>query len=169
MNICVPKCQLKNVVLKFNVNKITDRKPKFLSSKICFGVPKTKISPMVSNKNIIMTTEKKGGRPKLNPSVKLKYVISVKLSTFDFYNLKSKSTEAGISCTELARMAIVGCRINQRLSIEQMQCIRALANIGNNLNQLARCANTTGYDEDVHMKLMPISDSIDAILNEIRK
>jgi hypothetical protein len=94
---------------------------------------------------MIITKNKKGGRPKLSSAEKLKYRIAVNLCTKDFYALKAKATQTGMTCTELARLAIIGCQIRQRLTPEQMDCIRKISGIGNNLNQIARKANAEGY------------------------
>jgi hypothetical protein len=110
-----------------------------------------------------MMKDKKGGRPKLSPAEKLKYRIAVNLCTKDFYALKAKAAQAGMSPTELARTAIVGCRINQRLTPEQMDCIRKLSGMGNNLNQIARCANAEGYVK-VRNEYLDLADKIDNVI-----
>ena len=92
-----------------------------------------------------MVKNKQGGRPKLSSAEKLKYRIAVNLCTKDFYALKAKSTQAGMTCTEVARLAITGCQIRQRLTPEQMDCIRKLSGMGNNLNQITKKANAEGY------------------------
>ncbi|KAA6339095.1 hypothetical protein EZS27_012956 [termite gut metagenome] len=65
-----------------------------------------------------MMKDKKGGRPKLSPAEKLKYWIPVRLCTDDFYNLQVKAKAVGMTKTELARKAIIGCQIHQRLTPE---------------------------------------------------
>ena len=109
---------------------------------------------------------KKGGRPKLSPAEKLKYRIAVNLCTKDFYALKAKATQAGITYTELARLAITGCQIRQRLTPEQMDCIRKLSGMGNNLNQIAKRANTEGYS-NARTEYFYLADKIDNLLNQI--
>ncbi|KAA6320064.1 hypothetical protein EZS27_030116 [termite gut metagenome] len=111
-----------------------------------------------------MMKDKKGGRPQLSPAEKLKYRIPVKLCTQDFYDLKAKAKTVGMSCTELARLAITGCRIRQRLSPEQMDCIRKLSGMGNNLNQIARRANAEGYI-NARSEYLHLEDKIDEIIN----
>jgi hypothetical protein len=107
--------------------------------------------------------DKRGGRPRLSPAEKLKYRVAVKLCTKDFYNLKAKSSAAGMTPTELARLAIVGCKISQRLTAEQMDCIRQIAGMGNNLNQIARRANAEGYS-NTHSECLILADRIDNAL-----
>ena len=113
-----------------------------------------------------MTKNKKGGRPKLGSAEKLKYRIAVNLCTKDFYDLKAKSTQAGMTCTEVARLAIIGCQIRQRLTPEQMDCIRKLSGMGNNLNQIARKANAEGY-ANARTEYFYLAEKIDNVLNQM--
>jgi hypothetical protein len=113
-----------------------------------------------------MMKDKKGGQPKLSPAEKLKYRIAVNLCTKDFYALKAKATQAGITCTELARQAITGCQIRQRLTTEQMDCIRKLSDMGNNLNQIARKANAEGYTNS-RSEYLYLADKIDNVINQM--
>jgi len=111
-----------------------------------------------------MVKNKKGGRPKLSPSEKLKYRIAINLCTKDFYALKAKASQAGMTYTELARLAITGCQIRQRLTTEQMDCIRKLSGMGNNLNQIAKRANIEGYT-NTRNEYLYLADRIDNVIN----
>jgi hypothetical protein len=71
----------------------------------------------------MITKNKNGGRPKLSPAEKLKYRIAVNLCTKDYYALKAKATQAGMTCTEMARLAIIN-----RQTFKKIHC---LLNIGN--------------------------------------
>jgi len=111
-----------------------------------------------------MMKNKKGGRPKLSPAEKLKYRIAINLCTKDFYALKAKATQTGMTCTEVARLAITGCQVRQRLTPEQMDCIRKLSGMGNNLNQIARKANAEGYS-NTRSEYFFLDDKIDNVIN----
>jgi len=111
-------------------------------------------------------TNKKGGRPKLILAEKLSYRIPVRLCTRDFIALKTKAAQAGMSRTELARQAIIGCKIRQRLTPEQMDCIRNLSRMGNNLNQIAKRANAEGYI-NARSEHFDLADKIDNVINLI--
>ena len=111
-----------------------------------------------------MMKDKKGGRPKLSPAEKLKYRIAVNLCTKDYYALKAKASQAGMTCTEVARLAITGCQIRQRLTPEQMDYIRKLSGMGNNLNQITRKANVEGYT-NVRSEYLYLADKIDNVIN----
>ena len=118
---------------------------------------------MSDTKKII---NKKGGRPKLNPAEKLKYRILVKLCTKDYFALKAKAAQAKMTCTEVARKAIIGCQILQRLTPEQMDDIRKLSGMGNNLNQIARKANAEGY-ANARSEYLYLADNIDNVISKI--
>jgi len=110
-----------------------------------------------------MIKDKRGGRPKLNPAEKLKYRVAVNLCTKDFYALKAKATQAGMTYTEVARQAIIGCQIHQRLTPEQMDCIRKISGMGNNLNQITRKANAEGYT-NTRSEYFHLADKIDNVI-----
>jgi hypothetical protein len=114
----------------------------------------------------IMTKDKKGGRPKLSPAEKLKYRVAVNLCTKDYYALKAKASQAGMTCAEVARLAIAGCQIRQRLTPEQMDCIRKLSGMGNNLNQITRKAHTEGYT-NIRNEYLYLADKIDNVITQM--
>ena len=113
-----------------------------------------------------MIKEKKGGRPKLSLAEKLKYRVAVNLCTKDYYALKAKAGIAGMTISEVARLAITGCHIRQRLTPDQMDCIRKLSGMGNNLNQIARKANAEGYTH-TRNEYLYLADRIDNVINRI--
>ncbi|MDR2621769.1 MAG: MobC family plasmid mobilization relaxosome protein, partial [Dysgonamonadaceae bacterium] len=84
----------------------------------------------------------------------------------DYFALKAKAAQAKMTCTEVARQAITGCQILQRLTPEQMDCIRKLAGMGNNLNQITRKANAEGYT-NIRSEYLYLADEIDSVVNMI--
>jgi len=109
----------------------------------------------------------KGGRPRKGLAEKLKYRVVVKLRTEDYYNLKARAREAGISATEFARQAIVSGRVVARLTPEQVTNIRTLCGMGNNLNQIAKKANATGYVA-ARPEYLFLAQKIDELLNRLQ-
>ena len=93
-----------------------------------------------------MSEKNKGGRPKKGLSEKLKYPVRFKLCTKDYYDLKTKATDAGMKIPEFARKATINGQIKSRLTTEQAGYIRKLSGMANNFNQLARQANKTVYE-----------------------
>ncbi len=60
----------------------------------------------------------KGGRPVKGAAEKLKYRITVKMATEDYYLLKSKAKSAGVSASEFVRGCITEGGVKERLSKE---------------------------------------------------
>ena len=117
---------------------------------------------------MIKTEYKKGGRPTKGVAEKKKYRITVKLTTEDYYTLKGKAKNAGISMSEFVRKVLEKGNVIERLTIEQADFIRKLCGMTNNLNQLAHRANA----EDFHAVALfhkIIIGKIDEILNLIRR
>ena len=62
-------------------------------------------------------TPNKGGRPTKKLSEKRKYRITVKMATEEYYAMKLKAKNAGVSASEIVRMAIRDCHIKARIAI----------------------------------------------------
>lgn len=89
----------------------------------------------------------KGGRPKKGAADKLKYRLTVKMATSDYYTLKGKARNAGISAGEFLRRCMKDGQVKERLTPEHTDYVRQLCGMANNLNQLARGA----HREDVRL------------------
>lgn len=109
----------------------------------------------------------KGGRPIKGIAEKLKYRITVKMATEDYYLLKSKAKSAGVSASEFVRGCITEGGVKERLSKEHGDLIRKLCGMANNLNQLARKANAEGY-VSVFVPCRTLMIEIDYLINRIR-
>ena len=79
----------------------------------------------------------KGGRPKKGAADKLKYRLTVKMATSDYYTLKGKARSAGISAGEFLRRCMRDGQVKERLTPEHTGYVRQLCGMANNLNQLA--------------------------------
>ncbi len=91
-----------------------------------------------------------GGRPRKEEWVKLKYRLpAVKVNTEEYFVVKEKAKAAGVTLTEFIRQCAFSGEVIARVTPEQMNLIRDLAGMGNNVNQLARQANAAGYRSDV--------------------
>ncbi len=109
----------------------------------------------------------KGGRPVKGVTEKLKYRITVKMATEDYYLLKSKAKSAGVSASEFIRGCITQGGVKERLSKEHGDFVRKLCDMANNLNQLARKANAEG-DASVFTTCHTLMIEIDNLVNRIR-
>lgn len=109
----------------------------------------------------------KGGRPVKGAAEKLKYRITVKMATEDYYLLKSKAKSAGVSASEFIRGCITEGGVKERLTKEHSDLIRKLCGMANNVNQLARKANAEGY-ASVFLSCRTLMIEMDNLVNRIR-
>ncbi len=103
------------------------------------------------------------GRPVKMPSEKKGYKVTVKMATEEYYSLKAKVNFAGINRSEFIRQCIRTTEVKQRLTPELMGHIRQLCGMANNVNQIARTANTAGYP-DVHMRCLVMNERLDKVI-----
>ena len=100
----------------------------------------------------IFDRRNKGGRPKKGAADKLKYRLTVKMATSDYYTLKGKARNAGVSAGEFTP--------------EHTGYVRQLCGMANNLNQLAHKANAAGF-VTVRMECRVLVARIEELLNLI--
>ena len=120
-----------------------------------------------------MKTYNKGGRPTKSLVEKRKYRVNLKMNTEEYYMLKNRASEAGVSPCDFIRSVIPKAEIRQRLSPEWMEHIRKISGMANNLNQIARKINSgqwSGHDR-VHVvaALMAIGRELSELRDEVRK
>ena len=108
----------------------------------------------------------KGGRPKKGAADKLKYRLTVKMATSDYYTLKGKARSAGMSAGEFLRRCMKNGQVKERLTPEHTGYIRQLCGMANNLNQLAHKANTAGFAA-VRLECRVLVARIEELLNLI--
>jgi len=105
----------------------------------------------------------KRGRPAKEEN-KLSYSINVKLTEVDFEAVKQKAESIGMKTTQYARQMILNGRIKPHYTKEELDLRRKIAGMANNLNQLARKANTDGYRDAAYrvtLVLEQIKDLLD--------
>lgn len=102
----------------------------------------------LKNQNMENKERNKGGRPKKEATEKLKYRVTVKMATADYYSLLTRSHEAGISPSEYMRECLRNGHVKERLSEEHADFVRKLCGMANNLNQLAHKANAGGFHDE---------------------
>ena len=95
---------------------------------------------------------KRGGRPKLSPAERKKYELPhVRVSVVEYYTLKTKVRQAGVSITEYIRQCIFNGYVVERINSSVIELYHQLVGIANNLNQLAHQANAHGYHRDAEL------------------
>ena len=85
----------------------------------------------------------KGGRPKKEAADKLKYRLTVKMTTSDYYTLKGKARSAGISAGEFLRECMRSCHVKERLTPEHTDYVRKLCGMANNLDRKSTRLNSS--------------------------
>ena len=91
-----------------------------------------------------MEQKNKGGRPTKTLSEKRKYQVLLRLNTMEYYTLLGKAREASIPRTEFLRLLIIHAEVKSRIKPEEMQLIRTVSGMANNLNQIAHRLNAFG-------------------------
>lgn len=104
------------------------------------------------------------GRPELPPTEKKNYKVTVKFATVEYYSLKAKAKEAGMNLSLFIRSALQGSEVRQRFTCEHLGNILQLTGMANNLNQIARKANTAGY-ANARSEYLNLAMKIDNLLN----
>lgn len=80
----------------------------------------------------------------------------------------AQARAAGLTWAEYARTALSRSVVRQRLTAEQMTLLRQLAGMANNLNQLARKANSAGYVQAA-TECTALIEKIDTLIDQINE
>ncbi len=86
----------------------------------------------------------KRGRP-AKQKEKLNHSINLKLTEKDFTSIKEKAAKLGMKATRYAREMVLKGGVKSRFTLEELDLMRKLSGIANNLNQIAKKANQAGY------------------------
>lgn len=92
-----------------------------------------------------MKNRNENGRPKLSATEKKGYKVTVKFATAEYYSLKAKAKQAGMTISNFVREALNRSEVKERLNAGHLRHILQLTGMANNLNQIARRANSAGY------------------------
>ena len=91
-----------------------------------------------------MENKKKKGRPTKGEN-KLTASINLKLTQKEYKTVKEKAEKLGTSPTQYAREMVLKGTIKYRFTVEELDLLRKIAGIANNLNQIAKQANKSGF------------------------
>lgn len=114
-----------------------------------------------------MEQKNKGGRPTKTLSEKRKYQVLLRLNTMEYYTLQGKAREAFMPRTEFLRQLITKAEIKSRIKPEDMQLIRCVSGMANNLNQIAHRLNTFGISA-IHEDLNELKQLIHELLKRLK-
>ena len=106
------------------------------------------------------------GRPAKEPAEKKGYKVTLKMATEEYFSLKAKAREAGISRSEYIRRCIQSSVVKQCLTPELMGYIRQLCGMANNVNQIAHKANAAGY-ETAYSQNIAMNQRLDKLIKMI--
>lgn len=88
--------------------------------------------------------QKKKGRP-TKQSAKLTRSINLKLTETDFAKIKGKAVKFGLTATQYARAMTIKGAVKTHFTIEELDLLRKVSGVANNVNQLAKKANAAGF------------------------
>ena len=106
----------------------------------------------------------KRGRPK-KEKVKLSTSINLKLTEEDFKTVKEKAEKLGMKATQYAREMTLKGGIKSRFTLEELNLMRKLAGMSNNLNQITKQANKSGFAQ-VGVEIVNIAVQIKQVLDD---
>ncbi len=104
------------------------------------------------------------GRPRKKKK-KLSCSINLKLSEKDFNSVKEKAERLGMKATQYAREMVLKGSVKLRYTLEDLDLMRKLSGMANNLNQIARQANKSGFSVSA-MEVIKISKQIKDLFND---
>jgi hypothetical protein len=96
---------------------------------------------------------------------KLSTSINLKLTESDFKTVKEKAEKLGMKATQYAREMTLKGGIKSRFTLEELDLMRKLAGMSNNLNQIAKQANKLGFSNSA-MEIKIISEKIKKLLDD---
>ncbi len=110
--------------------------------------------------------KKKGGRPKKSSTNRKSKTIGVCFSEPELYAIRHRAEKAkrpiSVYCTD----AILSGEIKEPLKKEELELLRNLSNMGNNLNQLVKSAKFLSAKR-LENKAEPILDAMLNIINNL--
>lgn len=90
-------------------------------------------------------SEKQGrGRP-VKEKEKLTHSINLKLTESDFEIITEQAGKLGMKVTQYARQMTLKGKMKSRFTIEELDLLRKVAGVANNVNHLAKKANSAGF------------------------
>ena len=106
----------------------------------------------------------KGGRPAKGEN-KLTIPINLKLTEDDYKTVKEKAEKLRIKVTQYTREMMLKGGIKSRFTLEELDLMRKLSGMANNLNQIAKKANKSGFFVSA-MEVIKISEQIKELLHD---
>ena len=112
------------------------------------------------------TNRKKGGRPKKSSTHRKSKTIGVCFSEPELYAIRHRAAKAKLPLSIYCHDAILNGGIKEPLKKEELDVLRSLSNVGNNLNQLTKTAKFLSAKR-LENKANPILEEIQTIINKL--
>ncbi len=110
--------------------------------------------------------KKKGGRPKKSSINRKSKTIGVCFSEPELYAIRHRAAKAKLPISIYCHDAILNGEIKEPLKKEELELLRNLSNMGNNLNQLVKAAKFLSAKR-LENKAEPILDAMLNIINNL--
>ena len=85
---------------------------------------------------------KKTGRPAKEEKEKLCHSINLKLTEDDLKTIRKRAAMIGLTATQYARIMTLKGTIKSRFSVDELDLLRKVAGVANNVNQISKRLNT---------------------------
>ena len=86
-------------------------------------------------------TERTGGRPPKEADERLSRSINLKLTAGDYDTICKRAARVSLTATQYARLMTLKGVIKSRFSAEELELMRKIAGVANNVNQMAKRLN----------------------------
>jgi len=112
------------------------------------------------------TNRKKGGRPKKSSVSRKSKTIGVCFSEPELYAIRHRATKAKLPVSVYCHDAILNGEIKEPLKKEELDTLRSLSNMGNNLNQLVKTTKFLSVKR-LENAALPLLETIQNIINKL--
>lgn len=106
----------------------------------------------------------KGGRPA--KKIKRSYILMTRLTATEKLLIEGRAKDAGMKPSEWFRKAAKSAKVVPRLQPQEVQVLKMLSGMANNLNQIAKQANSIGL-LSVGTKCKKLLDEIESTIHKL--
>ena len=110
--------------------------------------------------------KRKGGRPKKSSITRKDKTIAVCFSEPELYAIRHRAAKANLPLSVYCHDAILNGEIKEPLKKEELDTLRSLSNMGNNLNQFVKTARFLSAKRLENIAI-PLLESIQNIINKL--
>ncbi len=108
---------------------------------------------------------KKGGRPRKTSVSRKSKTVGVCFSEPELYAVKHRAKKAKLPLSIYCHDAVLNAKVVEALKKEDVDLLKSLSNMGNNLNQLVKTARFTSL-EQLENESKSVLDDIQNIINK---